>query len=59
VLLVQGDADPYGSVAQLDAIERGVAGPCRQVVLPGVGHALHAEAPAETLAVVGEFLAEV
>jgi pimeloyl-ACP methyl ester carboxylesterase len=59
VLLVQGDADPYGSVAQLDAIERGVAGPCRRVVLPGVGHAPHAEALAETLAVVGEFVAEV
>ena len=57
VLLVQGDADPYGSVAQLDAIERGVDGPCRRVVLSGVGHAPHAEAPAETLALVGEFVA--
>jgi pimeloyl-ACP methyl ester carboxylesterase len=59
VLLVQGDADPYGSVAQLDAIERGVAGPCRRVVLPGVSHAPHAEAAAETLAVVTEFVGEV
>jgi pimeloyl-ACP methyl ester carboxylesterase len=59
VLLVQGAADPYGTVAQLDAIERGVAGPCRRVVLPGVGHAPHAEAPAETLAVVGAFVGEV
>jgi pimeloyl-ACP methyl ester carboxylesterase len=59
VLLVQGDADPYGSVAQLDAIEGGVAGPCRRVVLPGVGHAPHAEAAAETLAVVTEFVGEV
>jgi pimeloyl-ACP methyl ester carboxylesterase len=59
VLLVQGDADPYGSVAQLDAIERGVAGPCRRIVLRGVGHAPHAEAPADTLAVVTEFVREV
>ena len=59
VLLVQGAADPYGTVAQLDAIERGVAGPCRRVVLPGVGHAPHAEAPAQTLAVVGAFVGEV
>jgi pimeloyl-ACP methyl ester carboxylesterase len=59
VLLVQGDADPYGSIAQLDALERGVAGPCRRIVLPGVGHAPHAEAPSETLAVVGGFVAGV
>ncbi len=59
VLLVQGDADPYGSVAQLDAIERGVAGPCRRVVLPGVGHAPQTEAPAETLAAVAGFVAGV
>ena len=45
VLLVQGADDQYGSLAQLDAIERGVAGPCRRVVLPGVGHSPHLEAP--------------
>jgi pimeloyl-ACP methyl ester carboxylesterase len=59
VLLVQGAADPYGTIAQLDAIERGVAGPCRRVVLPGVGHAPHVEAPAETLAAVVGFVSEV
>jgi pimeloyl-ACP methyl ester carboxylesterase len=56
VLLVQGDADPYGTLAQLDAIERGVRGECTRVVLPGAGHAPHLEAPAETLAVVTEFV---
>jgi pimeloyl-ACP methyl ester carboxylesterase len=56
VLLVQGDADPYGTLAQLDAIERRVRGECSRVVLPGVGHAPHIEAPEETLAAVGAFL---
>jgi pimeloyl-ACP methyl ester carboxylesterase len=56
VLLVQGEADPYGTLAQLDAIERGVRGPCRRVVLEGIGHAPHLEAPEETLAAVVEFV---
>ena len=45
VLLIQGADDQYGSVAQLDAIDRGVRGPCRRVVVPGVGHSPHLEAP--------------
>jgi pimeloyl-ACP methyl ester carboxylesterase len=56
VLLVQGDADPYGTLAQLDAIEQGVSGRCTRVVLPGVGHAPHLEAPEETLAAVVAFV---
>ena len=56
VLLVQGEDDPYGTLAQLDAIERGVSGECTRVVVPGVGHAPHLEAPAETLATVSKFI---
>ena len=59
VLLVQGDADPYGTLAQLDAIERGVRGECTRVVLPGVGHAPHLEAPAETFAAVTDFVRDL
>lgn len=39
VLLVQGAEDPYGTLAQLDAIERGVRGPVQRLVLPGCEHA--------------------
>ncbi len=56
VLVVQGDADPYGTVAQLQAIERGVPGPVRTRLLPGVGHAPHLEAPERTLDAVRAFL---
>jgi pimeloyl-ACP methyl ester carboxylesterase len=59
VHLVQGDADPYGTLAQLDAIEGGVGGVCTRVVLPGVGHAPHLEAPEETLAAVVAFVRSV
>jgi pimeloyl-ACP methyl ester carboxylesterase len=59
VLLVQGEADPYGTLAQLDAIERSIAGPCCRVVLPRAGHAPHVDAPDATLAVVSRFIGEV
>ena len=37
VLLVQGDADPFGTTAQLDAIEAGVAGPVAAFARAGHG----------------------
>jgi pimeloyl-ACP methyl ester carboxylesterase len=46
---VQGEADPYGTVAQVEAIASGVKGPSEVVLLPGVGHAPHLEAPAVLL----------
>jgi pimeloyl-ACP methyl ester carboxylesterase len=55
VLVVQGTQDPYGTIAQVDAIERGVRGPFRRLVLD-VGHAPHLEAPEDTLAAVTEFV---
>ena len=55
VQLIQGNADPYGSLAQLDAIERGIAGPCERVVLD-CGHAPHREAEASTLAAMTDFI---
>lgn len=41
VLAVQGTADAYGTLAQLDAIEAGVSGPCERHVVEGGGHTLH------------------
>jgi pimeloyl-ACP methyl ester carboxylesterase len=49
VLLVQGTADAYGTARQLDLIAAGVSGPCTRVLLDGVGHAPHLEAPAQTI----------
>jgi pimeloyl-ACP methyl ester carboxylesterase len=56
VLVVQGEADDYGTPAQLAAIEAGVAGPVTTVLLPGVGHAPHLEAPDATLATIASFV---
>jgi pimeloyl-ACP methyl ester carboxylesterase len=56
VLLIQGADDQYGTLAQLDAIERGVRGPDDRLVLPGVGHAPHLDAPDATVAAVAAFV---
>jgi pimeloyl-ACP methyl ester carboxylesterase len=47
-LIVQGEDDPYGTLAQVDAIERGLAGPSTRLVLPGCGHAPQRDRPEET-----------
>jgi pimeloyl-ACP methyl ester carboxylesterase len=55
-LVIQGDPDPYGSVAQVEAIRRGANGRVETLVLPGGGHAPHAERPAEVLDTMVRFV---
>lgn len=50
MVVVQGEDDPYGTLEQVAAIERGVHGAFRRVIMPGVGHAPWREREAETLA---------
>jgi pimeloyl-ACP methyl ester carboxylesterase len=54
-LLIQGEHDQYGTLAQIDAIERGIGGRAVRVVLDA-GHAPHLEAPEDTLAAAAGFL---
>jgi len=54
-LLIQGEHDQYGTLAQIDAIERGVRGPVTRAVLD-CRHAPHLEAPDATLAAAVAFL---
>jgi pimeloyl-ACP methyl ester carboxylesterase len=56
VLVIQGDADDYGTLAQLDAIEAGVRGPFERLVVPGGGHVLHTGEAAALVAVVARFV---
>jgi pimeloyl-ACP methyl ester carboxylesterase len=55
VLAIQGEHDQYGTLAQIDAIERGVAGEFERVVLDA-RHAPHLEAPEATLKAAAEFI---
>ena len=54
-LLIQGEHDQYGTLAQIDAIERGISGDVTRVVLDA-RHAPHLEAPEETLKAATDFL---
>jgi len=56
VLAIQGEADAYGTLRQLDLIEAGVSGPFERLVVPGIGHAPHLEAPDLVLPAIIEFL---
>jgi pimeloyl-ACP methyl ester carboxylesterase len=50
VLAVQGDADDYGTLAQLAALEQGTRGRVERVCVTGGGHTLHAGAHAHDVA---------
>jgi pimeloyl-ACP methyl ester carboxylesterase len=54
-LLIQGEHDQYGTLAQIAAIERGIGGPVTRALLD-CQHAPHLEAPEETLAAAVAFL---
>jgi pimeloyl-ACP methyl ester carboxylesterase len=56
VLAIQGDADPYGTLAQVKVVEDECYCPVEAAVMDGVGHAPHREKPAETLDSVAEFV---
>ena len=55
VLVIQGAADPYGTLAQVKVVEEECYCPVETAVMEGVGHAPHRERPAETLASVAAF----
>jgi pimeloyl-ACP methyl ester carboxylesterase len=55
ILLIQGEADRYGTLAQVRAAEQECYCPVDALVMPGVGHAPHRENAKETLAAVTAF----
>jgi pimeloyl-ACP methyl ester carboxylesterase len=56
LLVIQGEDDAYGTLAQVDEIERGVAGPVERVILPACGHSPHRDRRDETLAAIARFV---
>ena len=56
VLVIQGDDDPYGTRAQVDAIARQVSGPVEVLRLARCGHAPHRDQPAATREAIARFL---
>jgi pimeloyl-ACP methyl ester carboxylesterase len=56
VLLVQGSNDEYGTLAQLDAIQRRVPGPVERIELAACGHSPQRDQPQATLAALQRFI---
>ena len=59
LLLIQGKDDEYGTLAQLDAIERQASGRVDRVELPSCGHSPQRDQPEATLAALASFIASV
>ena len=59
VLAIQGAEDEYGTLAQLDAIERGVSGPFERLVLARCKHSPHRDQEAATLEAMARFIDRV
>jgi pimeloyl-ACP methyl ester carboxylesterase len=57
VLLIQGADDEYGTLEQLDRIERGVKGPVERLVLERCGHAPQRDRTEATLDAIARFVA--
>lgn len=59
VLAIQGEQDEYGTMAQLDAIQRQVAGPCELLKLPDCGHSPHQDQPDKVLISLSQFIGKI
>lgn len=57
ILCIQGADDPYGTLAQIDAIERRAGGPTERVILADCGHAPHRDQREATLEAIVRFAA--
>jgi pimeloyl-ACP methyl ester carboxylesterase len=55
ILIVQGDADQYGTLKQIEAAQRECYCPVEVAMLPGVRHIPYREAPDLTLKIVADF----
>ncbi len=56
VLVIQGEDDEYGTMAQLDAIAAQVGGPCELLKLPACGHSPHKDQQEKVLKALVEFV---
>ena len=58
-LLIQGDADEYGTLAHVESIARQSSGHAETLLLPGSGHSPHRDKPDEVLAGIARFVRQL
>jgi pimeloyl-ACP methyl ester carboxylesterase len=59
VLLIQGADDQYGTLAQIEAIEKKIDAPVQTVLLKNCGHSPHLDQPQQTLEAVVVFVRRI
>ena len=59
VLVMQGEDDEYGTVAQVEAVAGGVSGRAERVLIPGCGHNPHHQARERVLSEMKRFIEEL
>lgn len=59
VLVIQGEDDQYGTLAQVEAIRSGVSGPAETFLVPKCGHSPHLEAREVVLERMTRFIRKV
>jgi pimeloyl-ACP methyl ester carboxylesterase len=59
VLIIQGDNDEYGTIAQVDGIVSQVSGKAVKLMIPEIGHTPHKEAREIVLKESAAFIAEI
>ena len=57
LLVIQGEQDNFGTLRQVELIERGCAGQVQKLILPDCGHSPHRDQPQQVLQVITNFLA--
>jgi pimeloyl-ACP methyl ester carboxylesterase len=59
LLVIQGENDPYGTLAQVDAIERSAGGPMKKLVFSDCGHSPHIDFRQQTIDAIDAFVREL
>jgi len=59
LLVIQGENDPYGTLAQVDAIESGAGGPVQKLVLASCGHSPHIDCRQRIIDAINAFVRQI
>ncbi len=59
VLVIQGEDDEYGTIAQVEAITAGIPAGAQTLLLPACGHSPHRDRPEAVIAAIRDFLARI
>lgn len=59
VLMIQGEADEYGTTRQLDAIDRGLGAPAERLIVPEAEHSPHLKHPEMVTDAVVDFIGRI